>query len=142
MKVLSQIVGHYKFHKLFHQLQKSSNFIIVSRYSYSVRMKSVTNAIRLYKMMEEKPCKWHTNDTNRGLSNVDASQSFFTGGGTGVCTVAIATSPMIRNASLQAWYILIISSRFRASSGLSSIIVFCTKYGTFNERHSFRRNEN
>lgn len=33
---------------------------------------------------------------NRGLSNALESQSFFTGGGTGVPTVAIDTSPVIR----------------------------------------------
>jgi len=38
----------------------------------------------------------------RGLSKPLASQSFFTGGGTGVETVAIDTSPMMRSASLQA----------------------------------------
>lgn len=56
-----------------------------------------------------------------GLSIPLASQSFLTGGGTGVDTVAIDTSPMIRKASLHAWYIRIISSRFWASSGASSI---------------------
>jgi len=53
---------------------------------------------------------------------VDASQSFLTGGGTGVVTVAMETSPIILKASLHAWYIRSISSRFNASSGLSSII--------------------
>lgn len=85
---------------------------------------------------------------NFGLSNALDSQSFFTGGGTGVPTVAIDTSPilclikigsypdfficiekqilpMIRSASEQAWYILNIPSRFCASSGLSSIIFDC-----------------
>ena len=38
---------------------------------------------------------------NLGFSP-DASQSFFTGGGTGVDTVAMETSPMIRRASLHA----------------------------------------
>lgn len=51
-----------------------------------------------------------------------ANQSFFTGGGTGVVTVAMDTSPMIRRASLQAWYMRSISSRFCASSGDSSIM--------------------
>lgn len=88
---------------------------------------------------------------NFGLSNALDSQSFFTGGGTGVPTVAIDTSPilelcvceidfhpdffwiyiekqilpMIRSASEQAWYILNMPSRFCASSGLSSIIFDC-----------------
>lgn len=34
-------------------------------------------------------------------------------------------SPIIRSASLQAWYILSIASRLAASSGLSSIILAC-----------------
>ena len=50
------------------------------------------------------------------------SQSFLTGGGAGVLTVAVETSPMILRASLQAWYIRNISSRLRASSALSSIM--------------------
>ena len=45
-----------------------------------------------------------------------------TGGGAGVLTVAIETSPMIFRASLQAWYWRSISSRLIASSALSSII--------------------
>ena len=49
-------------------------------------------------------------------------QSALTGGGAGVVTVAIETSPMIRIASLHAWYCRSISSRFRASSWLSSIM--------------------
>jgi len=48
-----------------------------------------------------------------------------TGGGIGVETVAIDTSPMILSASLQAWYILRVSSRLMASSALSSIIDCC-----------------
>uniref|UniRef100_A0A2M3ZMA7 Putative collagen triple helix repeat protein n=1 Tax=Anopheles braziliensis TaxID=58242 RepID=A0A2M3ZMA7_9DIPT len=39
---------------------------------------------------------------SRGLSRPLDSQSFFTGGGTGVVKVAIDTSPMMRSASLQA----------------------------------------
>jgi len=53
------------------------------------------------------------------------SQSSFTGGGMGVDTVAMDTSPMIRSASLHAWYMRSISSRLTASSALSSIIEFC-----------------
>ena len=52
-------------------------------------------------------------------------QSFLTGGGAGPPRVAMDTSPMIRNASLQAWYWRSISSRFMASSALSSIIDCC-----------------
>lgn len=48
----------------------------------------------------------------RGLSIPLASQSFLTGGGTGVLTVAMLTSPMILRDSLQAWYMRSISSRF------------------------------
>jgi len=74
-----------------------------------------------------------------GLSNPDASQSFLTGGGTGVDTVAIDTSPIIRRASLHAWYIRNISSRFRASSGLSSIICAYFKQDEFlTVAHSMR----
>ena len=51
-------------------------------------------------------------------------QSFLMGGGALVPMVAVETSPMIFSASLQAWYIRNISSLFRASSALSSII-FC-----------------
>lgn len=79
-----------------------------------------------------------------GFSPPLDNQSFLTGGGTGVVTVAIETSPfklndsnililsfqiytihnvpMIRKDSLQAWYILSISSLFAVASGLSSII--------------------
>ena len=52
------------------------------------------------------------------------SHSSLIGGGTGVDTVAMETSPIILRASLQAWYILNISSLLRASSGLSSIMAF------------------
>jgi hypothetical protein len=79
---------------------------------------------------------------NLGFSPL-ANQSFLSGGGTGVEIVAIDTSPekkiqngsntglraqripflpMILKDSLQAWYMRSISSRFDASSGLSSII--------------------
>lgn len=73
-----------------------------------------------------------------GLSNPDASQSFLTGGGTGVDTVAIDTSPIIRRASLHAWYIRSISSRFRASSGLSSIICAYFKQNKFWQLHDYK----
>lgn len=85
---------------------------------------------------------------NLGLSNALPNQSFLTGGGTGVPTVAIETSPeirdktrnnqlingirkcnehcrhspIIRRDSLHAWYIFNMPSRLAASSGLSSII--------------------
>ena len=64
---------------------------------------------------------------NLGLSSGPdlPSQSSFTGGGMGVDTVAMDTSPMIRSASLHAWYMRSISSRLTASSALSSIIEFC-----------------
>uniref|UniRef100_A0A3P9LA54 Transmembrane p24 trafficking protein 1b n=1 Tax=Oryzias latipes TaxID=8090 RepID=A0A3P9LA54_ORYLA len=44
-----------------------------------------------------------------------------TGGGTGVDTVVVLMSPMMRRASLRAWYILSISSRLWACSADSSI---------------------
>ena len=44
------------------------------------------------------------------------------GAGLGVLMVAVDTSPMILSASLQAWYIRSISSRFSASSADSSIM--------------------
>jgi hypothetical protein len=49
-------------------------------------------------------------------------QSILTGGGAGALTVAMDTSPMMVKACLHAWYCLNISSRFIASSALSSII--------------------
>ena len=56
--------------------------------------------------------------------------------------VAVEMSPMIFSASLQAWYILSISSRLRASSALSSIILCCNQntimrsiYQVFTLRH-------
>ena len=49
-------------------------------------------------------------------------QSILTGGGAGALTVAIDTSPIIRSASLHAWYCRNISSRLMASSALSSIM--------------------
>lgn len=56
------------------------------------------------------------------VCELGAGIQFFTGGGAGVLTVAMDTSPMIFRASLQAWYCRSISSRFRASSALSSIM--------------------
>ena len=53
-------------------------------------------------------------------------QSLLRGGGAGVLTVAMDTSPMILRAFLQAWYWRSISSRLIASSALSSIIDCCT----------------
>jgi len=49
-----------------------------------------------------------------------------TGGGTGVDTVSVDTSPMIDRASFVAWYIRRTSSRRAASSGDSSISELCT----------------
>ncbi len=57
-------------------------------------------------------------------------QSDLMGGGAGVLTVAIDTSPMILSASLQAWYWRSISSRLMASSALSSIMD-CYRTETF-----------
>ena len=48
------------------------------------------------------------------------------GAGLGVLMVAVDTSPMILSASLQAWYMRNISSRFSASSADSSIIELWT----------------
>ena len=52
-------------------------------------------------------------------------QSVLTGAGAGPPSVAMETSPMMRSASLQAWYWRSISSRLTASSALSSIIDCC-----------------
>ncbi len=65
-------------------------------------------------------------------------QSILTGGGAGALTVAMETSPMIRKASLQAWYWRNISSRFIASSALSSIIDCYIG----NKRKSEKENQN
>ena len=54
-------------------------------------------------------------------------QSLLMGGGAGVLTVAMETSPMILRAFLQAWYCRSISSRLIASSALSSIIDCCER---------------
>ena len=54
-------------------------------------------------------------------------QSVLTWGADDELIVAVDISPIIFNASLQAWYILNISSLLRASSALSSIIP-CCKY--------------
>ena len=64
-------------------------------------------------------------ETHLGESPPVASQSSLTGGGMGVDTVAMDTSPMMRSASLHAWYIRSISSLFLASSGDSSIMADC-----------------
>ena len=53
------------------------------------------------------------------------SHSLSTGGGTGVVTVPAVTSLMILSASLVAWYIRKVSSRFKPSSGDSSIKALC-----------------
>lgn len=50
------------------------------------------------------------------------SQSLSTGGGMGVDTVVVETSPMIWRASLVAWYMRRSSSRLWASSADSSIM--------------------
>ena len=49
------------------------------------------------------------------------SQSVSIGGGSGVVTVLVLTSPMMASASLLAWYIRNISSLLVASSADSSI---------------------
>ena len=54
-------------------------------------------------------------------------QSLLRGGGAGVLTVAMETSPIILRAFLHAWYCRSISSRLIASSALSSIIDCCTQ---------------
>jgi len=56
------------------------------------------------------------------------SQSSSTGGGTGVETVFVDTSPMIDKASFVAWYIRRVSSRRCASWADSSINEFCIQY--------------
>jgi len=68
----------------------------------------------------------HPLDNGLAGSSMAGIHPSSTGGGTGVETVLVVTSPIIVNASLVAWYIRNISSRCWASSADSSINKLCT----------------
>jgi len=67
----------------------------------------------------------HPFDNCLGGSSIKGIHPSSTGGGTGVDTVFVVTSPIIASASLVAWYIRNISSRRWASSADSSINKLC-----------------
>lgn len=84
--------------------------------------------VREFQRLNDNTSRWKTTTypspvvfwTSLGLIQVSS-----TGGGTGVDTVSVDTSPMIDSASFVAWYIRRTSSRRAASSGDSSISELC-----------------